>query len=115
RNSMLEVLNMEYVKTARAKGLKERIVIFRHALKNSLLPSVTIISIIFSGLMQGSLVVETIFNYYGIGYLVAESLLNLDSPTLIASTVIITIVVVISNLIADISYAFLDPRIRDAI
>jgi len=115
RNSMLEVLNMEYVKTARAKGLKERIVIFRHALKNSLLPSVTIISIIFSGLMQGSLVVETIFNYYGIGYLVAESLLNLDTPTLIASTVIITIVVVISNLIADISYAFLDPRIRDTI
>lgn len=115
RNSMLEVLNMDYIKTARVKGLKETIVILRHALKNSLIPSITIISIIFAGLMQGSLVVETIFNYYGIGYLIGQSLLSLDTPTLVASTVIVTIVVVISNLIADISYALLDPRIRDAL
>ncbi|ACP46772.1 binding-protein-dependent transport systems inner membrane component [Sulfolobus islandicus Y.G.57.14] len=115
RNSMLEVLNTDYIKTARAKGLKERIVITRHALRNALLSSITLISVIFAGLMQGSLVVETIFNYYGIGYLVAESLLNLDTPTLIAATVVITIVVVISNLVADISYALLDPRIREAL
>ncbi|BDB99142.1 ABC transporter permease [Saccharolobus caldissimus] len=115
RNTMIEVLNMDYIKTARVKGLKERLVVIRHALRNSLLPTITIISIIFSGLMQGSLVVETIFNYYGIGYLIAESLLNLDTPTLIASTVIVTIIVVVSNLIADISYAILDPRVRESL
>lgn len=115
RNSMIEVLEMDFIRTARAKGLRETVVIYKHALKNSLLPAITIISIIFSELMQGSLVIETIFNYYGIGYLLAQSLLNLDTPTLIAGTIVVTIIVVISNLIADISYALLDPRIRDAI
>lgn len=115
RNSMLDVLNSDFVKTARAKGLRERVVIVRHALRNSLLPTITIASIIFAGLMQGSLVVETIFNYYGIGYLVAQSLLNFDTPTLIASTVIVTVIVVLSNLVADILYTVADPRVRESL
>jgi ABC-type dipeptide/oligopeptide/nickel transport systems, permease components len=115
RNTMVEVLQMDFIKTARSKGLKERSVIMRHALKNSLLPIITISAIIFSGLMQGSLIVETIFNYYGLGYYLAQSILNFDTPSIIAGTVIITAIVLMSNLVADILYTYSDPRVREAI
>ncbi|MCH1771568.1 MULTISPECIES: ABC transporter permease [Metallosphaera] len=113
RNSMIEALNMDYIKTARAKGLKERVIIFRHALRNSLLPTITLSSVIFAGSIQGALVVETIFNYYGMGYYLAQSLLDLDTPSLLAGTVVVTIVVVISNLVADVLYSVVDPRVRE--
>ena len=108
--SMLEVLDQDFVRTARSKGLKERVVILRHALRNSLLPAFTLIGLTFAGLATGSLVVEYIFGYYGLGYYLGQSLITFDTPSLIAGTVLITIIIVIANLVTDISYGFLDPR-----
>ncbi len=110
--SMLNVLDQDYIRTARAKGLRETTVIFRHALRNSLLPAFTLMGVVFSGLVAGSLVVETVFSYYGLGYYVAESLITFDTPSLIGTLVLITVVIILSNLVVDIGYGFLDPRTR---
>ena len=110
--SMLEVLDQDYVRTARAKGLRERAVIFRHALRNSLLPAFTLMGVIFAGLVAGSLVVEEVFGYYGLGYYVAQSLFTFDTPSLIGTLILITVVIILSNLVVDIGYGFLDPRTR---
>ncbi|MDG6957775.1 MAG: ABC transporter permease [Nitrososphaerota archaeon] len=110
--SMLEVLDQDYVRTARAKGLRESAVIFKHALRNSLLPAFTLMGVVFAGLVTGSLVVETIYGYYGLGYYVAESLITFDTPSLIGTLILITVVIIISNLVVDIGYGFLDPRTR---
>ena len=110
--SMLEVLDQDYVRTARAKGLRENVVIFKHALRNSLLPAFTLMGVVFAGLVAGSLVVETVFSYYGLGYYVAESLLTFDTPSLIGSLILITVVIILSNLAVDVGYGFLDPRTR---
>jgi peptide/nickel transport system permease protein len=108
--SMLEVLDQDFVRTARGKGLRERAVIFRHALRNSLLPAFTLMGLIFAGLVTGSLVVETIFDYNGLGFYLAQSLFTFDTPSLIAGTVLITLAIVLLNLFTDIGYGFLDPR-----
>ncbi len=108
--SMLEVLDQDFVRTARGKGLKERTVILRHALRNSLLPAFTLMGLTFAGLVTGSLVVETIFDYAGLGWYLGFSLLDFDTPSLIAGTVLVTIAIVVLNLITDIGYGFLDPR-----
>jgi peptide/nickel transport system permease protein len=108
--SMLEVLDQDFVRTARGKGLKERVVIIRHALRNSLLPAFTLMGLVFAGLVTGSLVVETIFDYNGLGYYLAASLIDFDTPSLIAGTVLITLSIVLLNLATDIGYGFLDPR-----
>jgi peptide/nickel transport system permease protein len=108
--SMLEVLDQDFVRTARGKGLKETVVIFRHALRNSLLPAFTLMGLVFAGLVTGSLVVETIFDYNGIGFYLAQSLFSFDTPSLIAGTVLITLAIVLVNLATDIGYGFLDPR-----
>lgn len=110
--SMLEVLDQDYIRTARAKGLRERAVIVRHALRNSLLPAFTLMGVVFAGLVAGSLVVETVFSYYGLGYYVAQSLLTFDTPSLIGTLILITVVIILSNLVVDIGYGFLDPRTR---
>lgn len=112
--SMLEVLDQDYIRTARSKGLKERAVILGHALRNSLLPAFTLMGLTFAGLATGSLVVEYIFGYYGLGYYLGQSLFTFDTPSLIAGTVLITIIIVIANLVTDISYGFLDPRTAQA-
>ncbi len=112
RSSMLEVLQQDYVRTARAKGLADRIVIYRHALKNALIPIVTVIGLQFGALLGGTVVIETVFSRPGIGRLAVTSILSKDfqvtQGTVLMSAVFYTLV----NIIVDISYAGLDPRIR---
>jgi peptide/nickel transport system permease protein len=114
RSAMLEVLREDYIRTARAKGLIEKIVINRHALKNALLPVVTVIGIEFAFLIGGLVVTEQVFNLNGIGRLFVQAVQNQDY-TLTQALVMLTVAIfVFSNLIVDLMYAWLDPRIRFA-
>lgn len=112
RTSLMEVLREEYITTARSKGLAERLVIYRHALRNALLPVVTAIGLMLPPLIGGSAIVETIFAWPGIGRLAVDSALGRNYPVIMGITVIISVVVVIVNLLVDILYAYIDPRIR---
>ena len=112
RSAMLEVLSQDYIRTARAKGLRERWVIMKHALKNALLPVVTIIGLQFGTLLSGAILTETIFSWPGIGSWIYEGILNRDYPVVQGGVVFVAIVFVLINLLVDISYAFLDPRIQ---
>ncbi len=112
RSSMLEVLRQDYVRTARAKGLAEPVVINRHARKNALIPVVTLSSLLFVGLLGGVVLAETIFNYPGIGKWGAEAAVQLDIPGVTGFAMFIAAVTVLGNLAADILYAAIDPRIR---
>ncbi|MDA0306777.1 MAG: ABC transporter permease [Proteobacteria bacterium] len=112
RSALLEVLREDYIRTARAKGLMEKIVINRHALKNSLLPVVTVIGIEFAFLMGGLVVTEQVFNLNGLGKLFVESVLNNDYNMTQALVMIVVSVFVFTNFIVDLFYAWLDPRIR---
>ena len=112
RSALLEVLREDYIRTARAKGLLEKIVINRHALKNSLLPVVTVIGIEFAFLMGGLVVTEQVFNLNGLGKLFVESVLNNDYSLTQALVMIVVGVFVFTNLVVDLFYAWLDPRIR---
>ena len=114
RSAMLEVLREDYIRTARAKGLLEKIIINRHALKNSLLPVVTIIGIEFAFLMGGLVVTEQVFNLNGLGKLFVESVINSDYSMTQALVMVVVIIFVFTNFIVDIMYAWLDPRIRYA-
>jgi peptide/nickel transport system permease protein len=112
RSSMLETLRQDYVTTARAKGLKERVVISSHALKNALIPMVTYFGIQLAGLLTGAVVTEQVFSRPGLGRVAITAIGNRDFP-LIQGTVLVTaIVYVLVNLIVDLSYAVIDPRIR---
>ena len=114
RSAMLEVLREDYIRTARAKGLIEKLVIQRHALKNALLPVVTVIGIEFAFLIGGLVVTEQVFNLNGIGRLFVQAVQNQDY-TLTQALVMLTVAIfVFSNLIVDLMYAWLDPRIRFA-
>lgn len=112
RSSMLETLRAEYVRTAIMKGIEGRRVIYVHALKNALIPVITIIALVFAFLISGSIVVEQIFGYEGMGYLITQSLYSYDYPALIGSTIVVTISIILINFVADILYAAVDPRIR---
>ncbi|MER3479276.1 MAG: peptide ABC transporter permease [Meiothermus sp.] len=112
RSAMLEVLSQDYVRTARAKGLAERVVIFRHALKNALLPVVTIIGLQFGTLLGGAILTETIFSWPGIGSWIYEGILNRDYPVVQGGVVFVALIFVVVNLLVDLSYALLDPRIQ---
>jgi peptide/nickel transport system permease protein len=112
RSSMLESLRADYVRTAVMKGIGTRRAVYVHALKNSLLPVITVIALTFSYVIAGAVVVEVIFSYEGMGYLITQSVLNYDYPTLIGSTIVIVIAVVAINFVADVLYAVVDPRIR---
>ncbi|WP_337870647.1 nickel ABC transporter permease [Meiothermus sp.] len=112
RSAMLEVLSQDYVRTARAKGLNERVVIWRHALKNALLPVVTIIGLQFGTLLGGAILTETIFSWPGIGSWIYEGILNRDYPVVQGGVIFVALVFVLVNLIVDLSYALLDPRIQ---
>ncbi len=111
RSSMLEVLNEDYIKTARAKGLKEWLVINKHALKNALLPVVTVIGLELGHLLGGAVVVETVFAWPGIGLLAVQAVLGRDYPVVQAVIVISALVFVLTNLLIDLLYIWLDPRI----
>lgn len=112
RYSMLAVLGDEYIVVARAKGLQERTVLFKHALRNALLPIATVFTLNLAFAIGGATVVETVFSYPGVGRLIYEAVLNRDYPVLQASFLMITIVVVAANVLADVVYPLLDPRVR---
>jgi peptide/nickel transport system permease protein len=112
RSSMLEVLRQDYIRTARAKGLPERVVIFRHGLRNALLPVITILGLSVPGLIGGSVIFETIFAIPGMGQLYYSSAMARDYPTVMGMLVIIAFLTLLGNLLADIAYAMVDPRIR---
>ena len=111
RSSMLDVLQEDYIRTASAKGLSERIVLFRHALKNAFLPVITIIVIQAGTLLAGAVLTETIFSWPGIGKWVYDSILGRDYPIVQGVTLLIAIIFLVVNLLVDLSYALLDPRI----
>ena len=112
RSAMLEVLREDYVRTARAKGLVERVVINRHALKNALLPVVTIITIEFAFLMGGLVVTEQVFNLNGLGKLFVDAVGNQDFALTQHLVMLVVLIFVMTNLVVDVFYAWLDPRIR---
>jgi peptide/nickel transport system permease protein len=112
RSSMLEVLRQDYIRTAWSKGLQERLVIGRHALKNSLIPIVTLAGMGISGIVGGSVLIEQVFNIPGMGRLAIDSLNQHDYTYVQGITLIMTVVIVTSNLLVDISYGWLDPRVR---
>lgn len=111
RSSMLDVLQEDYIRTASAKGLSERVVLFRHALKNAFLPVITIIGIQAGTLLAGAVLTETIFSWPGIGKWVYDSILGRDYPIVQGVTLLIAIIFLLVNLLVDLSYALLDPRI----
>jgi ABC-type dipeptide/oligopeptide/nickel transport system permease component len=111
RSGMLEVLGQDYIRTARAKGLHERIILFRHALKNAAIPVVTMIGLHFSYLLGGAIIAETIFSWPGIGLLLTQSIFNRDYAVVQAGVVIFATMVTLLNFFIDILYALIDPRI----
>jgi len=112
RSSLLEVLGQDYIRAARAKGVKERVVISKHALRNAFIPIITIIGLEISGLLTGAVLTETVFNLPGMGSSMVNAILARDYPIIQGFTIVIALIFVLSNLIVDISYAYLDPRIR---
>lgn len=112
RSSMLEVIRQDYIRTARAKGVSERVVITKHALKNALIPIVTIIGIEFGSLLGGAVLTESIFAWPGIGRLMIDSIYKQDRPMVLGCLIFITVTYSIVNLIVDIIYGYIDPRIK---
>ena len=112
RGSMLETMKKDYIMTAWSKGCSERTVFFKHALRNALLPIVTVIGLRFRVLFTGSVVIETVFAWPGIGRLMYDAIIELDYPVLMGGFIIVSLVVVLANLVTDIIYTILDPRIR---
>jgi peptide/nickel transport system permease protein len=114
RSSMLEVLSQDYVRTGKAKGLADRVVIVRHVLRNALLPIVTILGLQFGALLGGAVITETIFAWPGVGRLVVQAINQRDFPVVQAAVIIMALFVSLLNLIIDLSYAYINPRIRYA-
>ena len=112
RSSVLEVLQQDYIRTAYAKGLRERVVIIRHALKNAFLPIITVIGLQIGGLLAGAVMTETIFSWPGMGKWVYDAILARDYPVVQVAVLVITLVVAAVNLAVDVSYVYLNPRIR---
>jgi peptide/nickel transport system permease protein len=109
---MLESLRQDYITTARSKGLKERMVVNKHARKNALIPVATIGGLIFIGLLSGVVITETIYNLHGMGLLYSDAALNLDIVTLLGLALFNSIILVLGNLTVDVLYALIDPRVR---
>lgn len=112
RSSMLEVLNQDYIRTAESKGLKRFAVIYKHAFRNALLPIVSIISLQVSAIIAGSIITESVFSWPGMGQLLIESIIERDMPVVQAAVLLISVFVIIINLITDIVYSLIDPRIK---
>lgn len=111
RSTMLDVVRQDYIRTARSKGLSERVVIIKHALRNALLPIITSIGIMLGGLVAGSVVVESVFSIPGIGSLITTAISNQDYPLIQGCVLVLSIMICLINLIVDITYGFIDPRI----
>jgi len=112
RSQLLEVSGSDYIRTARAKGLSESAILWRHSMKNAMIPVVTFIALDLGAMMAGAILTETVFNWPGIGFTIYLAINHRDWPVVIGSTIIVTLVYMLINLVVDISYAFLDPRIR---
>jgi peptide/nickel transport system permease protein len=112
RSALIDVLAEDYVRTARAKGLSERLVVLRHALKNALIPIVTIVGIQFGALLGGAVVTESVFAYPGIGRLIITAILNRDYPVVQATLMLVVLIFLVANTIVDLLYGYLDPRVR---
>jgi peptide/nickel transport system permease protein len=112
RANMLEVINQQYIMTARAKGLSEKKVIFVHAFRNSLIPLITLMATLLPGLLGGTVIVESIFSIPGIGMLSFEAILSRDIPVIMAITTIAAMLTLLGILLADLMYSLVDPRIR---
>ena len=115
RSSLIEVMQADYIDTARAKGLRRRAVIFGHALKNALLPVVTMMALQLSSMMSGAVITESVFAVPGIGRLATQAIQNRDMPLLQGTVLFTTVIVILGNLAADLLYCVLDPRIRDSL
>lgn len=113
RSSMLEVMSQNFVRTSRAKGLKESVVIYSHALRNALIPVISIIGVLIPRLLSGAVIVESVFGWPGIGRLIVEAAQGRDYNLVMGVTVVVTIVVIISNFIVDIIYSKVDPRVKN--
>ena len=112
RSQLLEVMNQDYIRTAKAKGLSRKDIIIHHALKNALIPVVTYIGLDFGAMLSGAILTETVFNWPGVGYEIYRAVTQRDWPIVMGGVTVIIVVVLAINLIVDVSYAFLDPRIR---
>ncbi|MFS0872900.1 ABC transporter permease [Paenibacillus xylanilyticus] len=115
RNSMLEVINEPFIVALRAKGLTERTIMYVHALRNALIPAVTVIGMLIGDLLAGTVVVETVFSRQGIGRIIADALMAKDLPVVQGVVFFTAIIYVVLNLLVDISYAYIDPRVRRAV
>jgi peptide/nickel transport system permease protein len=113
RGSMLEVIHQDFIRTARAKGLSERVVVFKHALRNALIPIITLLGLYLPFLLSGAVLVETIFAWPGMGRAIVEAILARDYPMVMATSFVIAALVVAGNLLSDMLYAVVDPRIRN--
>lgn len=113
RSSLLDVLRTDYIRTARAKGVSERVIWFRHALRNAALPLTTMLGLELAQLLAGAVIVETIFAWPGVGRLAIDSVASRDYPVVQAAVLLIALIFVVINLVVDLSYLFLDPRIRN--
>lgn len=112
RSSMLEIVHQDYLRTARAKGLPERTVIVKHALRNALIPIITLLGLALPGLISGAMITETVFAIPGMGRLTLDAMMNNDFPLAMACLLILSYLLIIGNLVADLLYAVVDPRIR---
>jgi peptide/nickel transport system permease protein len=112
RSSMLETMTQDYIRTARAKGLSERVVILKHALRNALTPTTTVAGIAFGGLLSGAVMTETIFSWPGIGRFSVKAIGATDFASIMGFAMLIAIIYVFANLVVDILYVYLDPRVK---
>jgi peptide/nickel transport system permease protein len=112
RTSMIDVLDEDYIRTARAKGVRERVIVVRHALRNALLPIIAVVALQFGFVLAGSVLVETVFSFPGIGWLIVESIGMRDFPVVQGSILLVTFVSVLVNLVADLLYGYADPRVK---
>jgi len=112
RASFLDVAAQDYLRTARAKGLAERVVVYKHALRNALLPVVTMIGLNIGHLVAGAVLTETVFAWPGLGRLIFDAILHRDTPVILGGLLVVSACVVVGNLLADLAYAAIDPRIR---
>ncbi len=114
RSQMLEVLRQDYVRTAWSKGLRERVIVFRHALKNALIPVLTVVGLLLGAIVSGNVILETLYAIPGIGFYVTASIIQFDYPVVQGIVLVVAVTLVFINLLVDVAYAWLDPRIRYA-
>jgi oligopeptide transport system permease protein len=112
RTSMLDAISQDYIRTARAKGLKTKAILFKHALRNSLIPVITYLGPLTAGIITGALVVEQIYHIPGLGNYFVSSILNRDYPVIMGTTVLLATLIIFMNLVVDIAYKIVDPRIN---